>query len=50
MKNIITKVFVGVFCASTLFTTTGCIDETFPTNRVTEEQVSSSAKATEALL
>ena len=50
MKNIITKVFVGVFCASSLFTTTSCIDETFPTNRATEEQVATSSKATEALL
>ena len=50
MKNIITKVFVGVFCASSLFTTTGCIDETEPTNIATEEQLASSSQATEALL
>ena len=50
MKNIISKLFVGVVCASSLFTTTSCIDETFPTNLVTEDQVTSSAKATEALL
>lgn len=50
MKNIITKVFVGFFCASTLFTTTSCIDETFPTSSATEDQVASSSKATEALL
>ena len=50
MKNIISKVFVGVFCASSLFTATSCIDETFPTNRVTEDQVATSSKATEALL
>ena len=50
MKNTITKLFVGVFCASSLFTTTSCIDETTPTNIVTEQQVASSSKATEALL
>ena len=50
MKNIISKVFVGVFCASSLFTTTSCIDETFPTTTVTESQLESSPKAAEALL
>ena len=50
MKNIISKVFVGVFCASSLFTTTSCIDETFPTTTVTESQLQSSPKAAEALL
>lgn len=50
MKNIITKLFVGVFCASSLFTTTSCIDETYPTQTATEEQLASSSKATEALL
>lgn len=50
MKNIITKVFVGFFCASTLFTATSCIEETFPTDIATEDQVASSSKATEALL
>ena len=50
MKNIISKLFVGVFCASSLFTTTSCIEETYPTQTATEEQLASSSKATEALL
>lgn len=50
MKTNITKIFVGMFCAASLFTTTSCIDETFPTDAATEEQLGSSAKATEALL
>ena len=50
MKTNITKIFAGMFCAASLFTTTSCIDETFPTNVVTKEQLGSSAKATEALL
>ena len=50
MKNIISKVFVGVFCASSLFTTTSCIEETIPTTTLTESQLESSPKAAEALL
>lgn len=50
MKTNITKIFAGMFCAASLFTTTSCIDETFPTDAATEEQLGSSAKATEALL
>lgn len=48
MKNI-SKLIVGVCCSTTLLMT-GCIDETFPTNGATSDQMSSSAKATEALL
>lgn len=50
MKTNITKIFAGMFCAASLFTTTSCIDETFPTDAATEDQLGSSAKATEALL
>ena len=50
MKTNITKIFAGMFCAATLFSATSCIDETFPTNAATEDQLGSSAKATEALL
>ncbi len=50
MKTNITKIFVGMLCAANLFTTTSCIDETFPTRSATEEQLASSSKATEALL
>ena len=50
MNTNITKIFAGMFCAASLFTTTSCIDETFPTDAATEDQLGSSAKATEALL
>ncbi len=50
MKTNITKIFAGMFCAASLFTTTSCIDETFPTNAATKEQLGASAKATEAML
>lgn len=50
MKTNINKLFAGMLCAASLFSTTSCIDETFPTDVVTEEQIGSSLKATEALL
>ena len=50
MKTNITKLFAGMFCAASLFTTTSCIDETFPTNAATQDQVTASEKASEALL
>ena len=50
MKANITKIFAGMLCAASMFTATSCIDETFPTSGATEEQLGSSAKATEALL
>lgn len=49
MKNI-SKFLCGVCVISTLWTNTSCIDETFPTSIASEEQLSSSNKATEALL
>lgn len=45
LKNII----LGISCASAI-ALTGCIDETLPTHQATDEQLSSSSKATEALL
>ena len=48
MKNI-SKLFLCICCSSSILMT-GCIDETFPTNVATSDQLSSSAKATEALL
>lgn len=50
MKNI-SKFIIGIGClASVSVSMTGCIDETFPTNVATDEQLTSSSKATEALL
>lgn len=49
MKTIFRKAFLTVGMVSTL-AMTSCIDETFPTSGATDEQLSSSAKATEALL
>lgn len=49
MKNIL-KLLLGVCLSSTLWMNTSCIEETFPTSGATEEQLGSSAKATEALL
>lgn len=51
MKTNITKMFVGMFCAASLFTTTSCIEETFPTSAATESQLQEAgAKGTESLL
>lgn len=47
MKNI-KRIILGICCTSVLLS--GCIDETFPTSVATEDQLASSAKATEALL
>ena len=50
MKNI-SKFIVGIGClASVSVSMTSCIDETFPTSVATDEQLTSSSKATEALL
>ena len=49
MNTNITKLFVGLSCAASLFATS-CIDETFPTSSATEQQIQASEKATEALL
>lgn len=50
MRNI-SKFIIGIGClASVSVSMTGCIDETFPTDVATDEQLTSSSKATEALL
>ena len=49
MKNIISKILLGICCTTSVMTT-GCIEETFPTDVATQDQLSSSDKATEALL
>ena len=49
MKFNISKTIVGLCCAASVLSTS-CIEETFPTDAATEEQLSASAKATEALL
>lgn len=48
MKKIY-KLAYGI-CCSLFLLTTGCIEETFPTDVASEDQLSSSSKATEALL
>ena len=48
MKKI-SKIILGICCSSSLLLS-GCIEETFPTNSATDEQLTSSSKATEALL
>lgn len=50
MKRNISKLLLGACLSSTLWMSTSCIDETFPTSGATEDQLGSSAKATEALL
>lgn len=50
MKTKISTLFVGFGLAASSLLTTGCIEETFPTSGATEDQLGSSAKATEALV
>lgn len=47
MKTKISTLFVGFGLAASSLLTTGCIEETFPTSGATEDQLGSSAKATE---
>lgn len=49
MKRNISKIFLGLCCSASVFMT-GCIEETFPTDVATEDQLASSTKATEARL
>ena len=49
MKRHISKIFLGLCCSASVLMT-GCIEETFPTDVATEDQLASSSKATEALL
>lgn len=50
MKTKISSLFVGLGIAASSLMTTGCIEETFPTSGATEDQLGTSAKATEALV
>ena len=51
MKLNITKLYAGVFCLTSLFSMTGCLDETFPTDSTLENQVQNAgARGTEALM
>ena len=50
MKTNLYKIFAGLCLSSTLVMTTGCIEETFPTNGATEDQLTSSNMATSAML
>ena len=54
MKTNIKKIFTGIFCASfcttALLSTSSCIEETFPTSNMTEEQISTSPSAVKSLL
>lgn len=50
MRTKISKLLLAVGCTATLMLPTSCIEETFPTNAATEDQISTSAQATEALL
>ena len=51
MRTNITKIFAGMCCVASLFTATSCVEETFPTNAATEDQLrDAGAKGTEALL
>ena len=50
MKTNLYKFFAGLCLSSALVMTTGCIEETFPTNGATEDQLTSSNMATSAML
>ncbi len=50
MKTKISTLFVGLGIAASSLMTTGCIEETFPTNGATEDQLGASSKATESLV
>jgi len=50
MKTNISKLLLGICLSSSAMFTTGCIDEVFPTSGATEDQITSSDKAAEAML
>lgn len=50
MKRNISKLLIGVCLSSSMLINTGCIEETFPTNAATEDQVTSSEEAAGAML
>ena len=49
MKRNISKLFLGLVCSASVMMS-GCIEETIPTDIATDEQLTSSSKATESLL
>lgn len=49
MKKNISKLFLGLVCSASVMMS-GCIEETIPTDIATDEQLTSSSKATESLL
>lgn len=50
MRTKISKLLLAVGCTASLMLPTSCIEETFPTDRATADQISKSPKASEALL
>lgn len=50
MKTNIAKLLAGICLSSSLFMTVGCIEETFPTDAATEDQLKGSETALEAML
>ncbi len=50
MRTKISKLLLAVGCSASLMLPTSCIEETFPTDAATAEQISASPKASEALL
>lgn len=50
MKTNISKLLLAVGCSVSLMLPTSCIEETFPTNAATADQIAVSSQATEAML
>lgn len=50
MRTNISKLLLAVGCSASILMTTSCIEETFPTNAATADQIAASPKASEALL
>lgn len=50
MRTKISKLLLAVGCSASLMLPTSCIEETFPTNAATADQIATSSKATEAML
>lgn len=50
MRTNISKLLLAVGCSASLMLPTSCVEETFPTNAATADQIATSSKATEAML
>ena len=50
MRTKISKLLLAVGCSASLMLPTSCIEETFPTNAATADQIAVSSQATEAML